>query len=367
MNFRKSPQAWFSDLFGFDEGSLKYEQIKANFTVVNHEHHKLLISKEAPEHEYPVGSFTTPTLQDLRDNGLKVLREQRERSGGAPVPGGIIVEHRAIDDALSLAASHPGAVIQVASQFNTLEFTNPKCIPEHGVTNYVFDNTQGPACALSCGAGTVYRNYFAPGADGKTGQTKDNQLNTLSTLEALLDNANEKYFSVENGYSSAVKAGLDRLNERLANLTQETIEKDYLGSVAVGLHEDVGMTFKDRSFTPQPIEGTGASKVTQVFSSALALGRYCPGLDSEFAPLAKIVLYATYEAALWAGVLQDARRAVATAGDGAESEPQEGIQCSLLSLRDFMIPLILFLTCNVWLTYDLTSLSHSVCSVHELM
>jgi hypothetical protein len=34
--------------------------------------------------------------------------------------------------------------------------------PEDGVTMYAADPTQGPACALACAAGSVYRNYFCP-------------------------------------------------------------------------------------------------------------------------------------------------------------------------------------------------------------
>ena len=34
--------------------------------------------------------------------------------------------------------------------------------PEDGVTLYAADPTQGPACALACAAGSVYRNYFCP-------------------------------------------------------------------------------------------------------------------------------------------------------------------------------------------------------------
>ena len=60
------------------------------------------------------------------------------------------------------------AIFQVASQCNLLEMVGPSVTPESGVTGYYYDKTQGPACAISCGAGTVYRNYFVPltGAGG---------------------------------------------------------------------------------------------------------------------------------------------------------------------------------------------------------
>jgi hypothetical protein len=58
------------------------------------------------------------------------------------------------------------ALFQVASQFNLLEMTGPDVTPEHGVTRYAFDRTQGPACAIAAGAATIYRNYFATVGDG---------------------------------------------------------------------------------------------------------------------------------------------------------------------------------------------------------
>lgn len=59
-----------------------------------------------------------------------------------------------IDNALFLASDYPGSVSQVASQFNCLEFIKPSVTPEKGVTIYADDYTQGPSCAISCGAGT---------------------------------------------------------------------------------------------------------------------------------------------------------------------------------------------------------------------
>jgi hypothetical protein len=57
------------------------------------------------------------------------------------------------------------ATFQCASQFNCLEFIAPHVVPEDGVTGYFGDRTQGPACAIACGPGTIYRNYFVRAAD----------------------------------------------------------------------------------------------------------------------------------------------------------------------------------------------------------
>ena len=47
------------------------------------------------------------------------------------------------------------ALFQVASQFNLLEMINPNITPEMGIDRYEFDRTQGPICAMSCGAETI--------------------------------------------------------------------------------------------------------------------------------------------------------------------------------------------------------------------
>jgi len=61
---------------------------------------------------------------------------------------------------------HPefsGALFQVASQFNLLEMTGPDVTPEHGVTRYAFDHTQGPACAIAAGGGNHLPELFCKG------------------------------------------------------------------------------------------------------------------------------------------------------------------------------------------------------------
>ena len=64
------------------------------------------------------------------------------------------------------APENAGTLFQVASQFNLLEMVSPTVTPEDGVTRYQHDRTQGPACAISAGAATIYRNYFAPVGGG---------------------------------------------------------------------------------------------------------------------------------------------------------------------------------------------------------
>lgn len=78
-----------------------------------------------------------------------------------------------------LTAQNAGALFQVASQFNLLEMQSHHNTPESGVGIYGSDSTQGPACAIASGAGTIYRNYFVP-VNGQIGQSKDNQIDCLT-------------------------------------------------------------------------------------------------------------------------------------------------------------------------------------------
>ena len=72
--------------------------------------------------------------------------------------------------------------------------------PEDGVDRYEYDRTQGPACAIACGAGTIYRNYFVP-IDGDIGQTAHRQLNGLADLAAAA-RANDEIFVLLIGHCS---------------------------------------------------------------------------------------------------------------------------------------------------------------------
>eukprot|EP01048_Picozoa_sp_COSAG05_P026367 COSAG05_NODE_7157_length_849_cov_0.649333_2_plen_133_part_01 len=103
-------------------------------------------------------------------------------------------------------ADNAGAVFQVASQFNCLEFPGPRTTPEQGVTNYAQDRTQGPACAVAAGPATVFRNYFVnqdhglpPGQLG--GQTADAMIDNLAGLSEALGNADGSLLNCQGGYT----------------------------------------------------------------------------------------------------------------------------------------------------------------------
>jgi len=163
---------------------------------------------------------------------------------------------------------------------------------------YAHDPTQGPACSLAAAAATVYRNYFAPVA-GVPGQTRERQLDNLDALAASLGQPGA-YFEVRNGYTFSDAARLQALAKRLAELDRERL----LGAVKIGLQTDVGVTFARRFV--EPAEPTS---VSQSFCSAISCGYTREPLEL-WAPLAGLVLDASYEATLWAAALHSPARRV---------------------------------------------------------
>src|SRR5436190_12134980 len=163
---------WFHDLFGFNERS--YDETRKNLEVVG-----TTLRSRVNHRSYVIGELETPSLRELRDRAARVVDGLRGRLKISNVSGDVRSMHR--------IPANRNALFQVASQFNLLEMVGPHVSPEDGVTRYVDDHTQGPACAIAAGAATVYRNYFVPVA-GQVGQTRDRQIDCLRDLGAALDN-----------------------------------------------------------------------------------------------------------------------------------------------------------------------------------
>ena len=85
-----------------------------------------------------------------------------------------------------LAANDPAPIAE--SRFLVWKGARRHLAPEDGVTRYQYDRTQGPACAIACGAATIYRNYFAP-LDGRPGQIEMRQFDGLRDVGTALGQA----------------------------------------------------------------------------------------------------------------------------------------------------------------------------------
>lgn len=321
----RGASSWFKTLFGTEELRV-YQELKDKFALSSD--HSILKSLENGK-VFHIGKFTTPTLQELRNESKQHLKGGDRK---------LTYEHIVAGDAFPMHYQYPNAVFQAASQFNCLEFSSSKTTPERGVEIYQYDNTQGPACAMACAAGTVYRNYFvdvdALKAGGscrsagpfdqeyvqdtrKLGQTIRNQLNNLDELEALLHNYEHNFWYLENGYTFS--ADLNRLlglNDYLDEHFFSAGKRDeLLARIKIGVHSNVGVTFQNR-YTPvkgyrparkgETDETLDDVRVTQTYCSALSCA-YAGISNLYWAPLARLVLDAAYESTLWAAVIHAAQ------------------------------------------------------------
>lgn len=257
---------WFEELTGFRETNPA--DVRKNIVVDG----DCLLS-QVNGRRMAHGHLETPTVGELRNR----VRESR-------LPSGTIELSEVVADvqALHKLPENKDAVFQVASQFNLLEMVFPSVTPEAGISIYEDDHTQGPACAIACGAGTIYRNYFVE-LDGQIGQSSEQQIDCLRDLGSELGNAAGSLWEMRNGYALPTEEGLKSVSERL--LAADDAEREQLrGLLRVGCHWNTEVTLS-----------RVAHSVTQVYCSALPVGysRHAPELWSEFA---KLILDAAYEA-----------------------------------------------------------------------
>jgi hypothetical protein len=167
--------------------------------------------------------------------------------------------------------------------------TGPDVTPEDGVTRYVHDHTQGPACALAAAAATVYRNYFVP-IGGHVGQSRDRQIDCLSDLGAELGNETNDLWEMRNGYALCTEAGLATIAQTIDALDVRGVDK-LRDLIRIGIHSRVQVT-----------DVEDEQLVSQAFCSALPVS-YSRISSDRWKSFAVLVLEGAYEATLWAAVL----------------------------------------------------------------
>jgi hypothetical protein len=185
---------WFKHVMGFDESEM---DVRNNIEINGNK-----MTSKVNGKTYQFGELEIPNLKELRD-----------KSDPSSFDGNISVKE-VVGNVQELHVQNENALFQAASQFNLLEMAYPELMPENGVDIYETDYTQGPACAITCGAGTIYRNYFVP-LNGKVGQSKDNQ------VDCLLDIGTELGISwkMKNGYVFISTEELLQINKHINSLT----------------------------------------------------------------------------------------------------------------------------------------------------
>lgn len=264
---------WFEKLTGFKETSP--ENVRANLKIEG----DAFISK-ANNRKFTFGKLDIVTLKELRKSTT-----QKEAFTAKIQVSEVIANVQK----LHLLPENTNALFQAASQFNLLEMIGPTINPEQGIDRYERDNTQGPACAIACGAGTIYRNYFVE-VNNQVGQSINNQIDCLDLVGKELNNEELGLWNMKNGYALVNQEGLLYLNKHLASFTDDQWER-LKGKLKTGIQWNTEVTLNNSK-----------QKVSQIYCSAL------PVAYSNIDPIywesfARVVLEATYEATLFAALI----------------------------------------------------------------
>lgn len=286
---------WFTDLTGLPDD--RPEVVRAGIRVEGEVLHCL-----ANGRRLVAGRLSTPALKDL-----------------PPPPQGpsrIAVSETVADvRALHADPANAGAVFQVASQFNLLEMIGPDIPPEAGIARYATDMTQGPACAMACAAGTIWRTYFVPLGD-QIGQSADRQLDMLADLGRALGNGDGSLWRMRNGYALPRPGGLRTVAERIAKADRAALAR----LLRIGVQQGTEVT----------LPGAG-HLVHQVYASALPIA-YADDPTAEWEPFARLILNAAYQATFAAALALGAKRLFLTRlGGGAFGNPPDWITDAMAS------------------------------------
>ncbi|MGE0131728.1 MAG: hypothetical protein AB7U82_26900 [Blastocatellales bacterium] len=305
---------WFEELTGFTEESS--QQVRTNITVEG-KSLKSLVSEKV----FVCGELETPSLAELRER----IRSSEHKAGRISVREVVAnVQHLHADE------SNAGSLFQVASQFNLLEMVSPGVTPEHGVGIYENDRTQGPACAIAAGAGTIYRNYFAI-VNGQTGQSASNQIDCLADIGEALGNSGSRLWEMKNGYALATQSGLVEIGRWLRSASEDELD-NLRQLLRIGIQWDTQVTLNDSGHL-----------VSQVYCSALPVA-YSAHSSNLWAEFARLVLEAAYEATICAAILNsvkngDNRVFLTLLGGGAFGNQSDwiigGLQRALNLYRQF--------------------------------
>lgn len=263
---------WFEKLTGFKEENP--EQVRQNLALEG-THIRSLVNGQ----RYQCGTLTIPTLQKLK--GTTPAKDQYQ--------GQLKIAEIVADvQQLHQESDNRGALFQAASQFNLLEMVNPRVTPEDGIGIYEYDRTQGPACAIACGAGTIFRNYFVELEEQK-GQSNKRQVDALDGIGKVLNNEALQLWDMQNGYALATEEGLKYISKCLQNMSNQDYEH-LKSQLKIGIQWNTEVTISQ----PQQV-------VSQAYCSALPVA-YSFVKSHFWKDFAQLVLEATYEATFYAAL-----------------------------------------------------------------
>jgi len=264
---------WFEQLTGFIEKSPNY--VRENLIIDGND----FISK-VNNKRFSFGELEIATLIELK-NKIHKSKNYQDKIKVSEIVANV--------EELHCNTENSNALFQAASQFNLLEMISPTITPEQGIDRYEFDYTQGPVCAIACGAGTIYRNYFVK-LGSQTGQTNNTQIDCLDLIGLELENEMLNLWRMQNGYALISQDGLLKINNKIAKLNY-TERENLKGKLKIGIQWNTEVT-----------KSTTRHKVSQIYCSALPVA-YCQTESIYFEYFARVILEATYEATLYSALI----------------------------------------------------------------
>jgi hypothetical protein len=268
---------WFEDLTGCDEQSP--ERVRQQLFLDGGR-----LCSRVNGQSWLHGTLELPTVSQLRQR-VRECDIDRKPNLVCEIVGNVQQLHR--------DSENYNALLQVASQFNLLEMVSPDVTPEDGIGIYERDFTQGPACAIAAGAGTIFRNYFVE-VDGHTGQSSCHQLDCLAGVGRVLGNTNQRLWQMANGYALPSAAGLSEINRWLGE-RNPTASDEVRQALQIGIQLDTQVTL-----------GAASHTVSQAYCSAMPVAYTSHG-SHPWEPFARLILEAAYEATFCAAILNKAR------------------------------------------------------------
>lgn len=293
---------WFLEAFGFAEGSKateghegnghpsaasawrrQYVAVKGFFNYIPDEG---IIEVPSTSRRFRVGEFEMISAQDLKSRLFSHPNRQTQEFQNLSFTHAV---RRSRD--LHLDPANAGAVFQVDALCNCLQ-TPWFCTPDEGVTRYAREGSQGAASSIVCPGATVHRNYFV----NVTGQgASGTQLDSLSGVSKVLENSENMYWHVENGWCRPLQTeSIARLSKRLQ--ADPELSRPCRDAVQVGVHWDTEVMSRSRHC------------VCQVHCSSLPVGIEKTVKVKHWKEFAQLVLQGSYEATLAAAAVLAAER-----------------------------------------------------------
>jgi len=252
---------------------------------------------------------------EFNERSVPVLRAiiAAQQAGGYLLPtGDVTITHQQVHDIMSLhglearySADAPKVLFQAASRFNYLDSPpSPEtAAPSCGVTQYLEDSTQGPACARACLAAAFYRSWYLSADDAG----HDRQMNGLRRVMDVINREGE-YLRMEDG---KVLAGPTLKAKGCLPVVGAELEKLVEDALMVGMTTDAEAILC-ASARPSSAHPNARGYVSTAWCASVPFWNRTVLENEAMVPLALAVVRALYKATLLEAVSRGVDRVYLT-------------------------------------------------------